>query len=170
VFNEIQRESYLAGRVTFDEVDVQPVTNNRGFQMTVIEISNAPLAVYRGQPDLTVSAGILTEYQVQPDVFAHTDPNAVVVLKLSQADGQALPPWIQFNGKTGKFILNPPEGFVGNLVLRLVAVDQQGREVVTIFQISVRDSGQTSVGRMSFSDKIKQNVQAFSLTFLGIKT
>jgi hypothetical protein len=170
LFSEIEGKSYLVPRTIFDEIEEQEKTNNHGFEMVVIEISDEPLAVYRGQPDLTVSAGILTEYQIQPDVFAHSDPNEVVVLKLTQANGQALPAWIQFNGKTGKLILNPPEGFTGNIVLQLVALDKQGREVVTIFQVIVRDSGQTAIGRMSFSDKIKQNLQAFSFNFMGKET
>jgi hypothetical protein len=88
------------------------------------------------------------------------------VLKLAQIDGQPLPGWIQFNGKTGKLLVNPPEGAKGEFVVRLVALDQAGREVVTIFKISIRPSGESTVGRTSFTDKLKRSAQVASFSFV----
>ena len=134
--------------------------------MTVIEISGTPLAVYRGQPDLTLEAGVLSEYQIGSDVFAHADPKSVVMLKMVQIDGKALPSWIQFNGKTGKLLVQPPQGVSGDFVVRLIAIDQAGREVVTIFRISISPKGEVGVGRTSFTDKIKQSIEVFAFNFV----
>jgi hypothetical protein len=165
LFHKIQLSDYLEVRQSFDVVENPRITSSEGFRMTVIEVSGLPLAVYRGQPDLTLAAGISSEYQIQPDVFAHADPKAVVMLRMSQVDGKAIPAWIQFNGKTGKLLVQPPEGVSGDFVVRLVAIDQAGREVVTIFRISINPRGEVGVGRTSFSDKIKQSVQSLAFNF-----
>jgi hypothetical protein len=88
------------------------------------------------------------------------------MLKMSQIDGKALPSWIQFNGKTGMLLVQPPEGVSGDFVVRLVALDQAGREVVTIFRISISPRGDVGVGRTSFSDKIKQSMQGLAFNFV----
>jgi hypothetical protein len=166
LFHPVQTSDYLEVRQSFDVVENPRITSSEGFRMTVIEVSGQPLAVYRGQQDLTLEAGIATEYQIQPDVFAHADPKAVVMLKMSQIDGKAIPAWIQFNGKTGKLLVQPPEGVSGDFVIRLVALDQAGREVVTIFRISISPRGEIGVGRTSFSDKIKQSMQGLAFNFV----
>jgi hypothetical protein len=166
LFHPVQTSDYLEVRQSFDVVENPRITSSEGFRMTVIEVSGQPLAVYRGQQDLTLEAGIATEYQIQPDVFAHADPKAVVMLKMSQIDGKAIPAWIQFNGKTGKLLVQPPEGVSGDFVIRLVALDQAGREVVTIFRISISPRGDVGVGRTSFSDKIKQSMQGLAFNFV----
>jgi hypothetical protein len=164
LFHKIQTSDYLEVRQSFDLVESPNLTSSEGYRMMVIEVSGVPLAVYRGHPDLTLTPGLLLEHQIPSDVFAHSDPKAVVILKLTQIDGKPLPGWIQFNGKTGKLLVQPPEGVKGDFVVRLVAIDQAGREVVTIFRISVRQTGEVDVGRTSFSDKIKRTVQSASLS------
>jgi hypothetical protein len=164
LFHKIQTSDYLEVRQSFDLVESPNLTSSEGYRMMVIEVSGVPLAVYRGHPDLALTPGVLLEHQVPSDVFAHADPKAVVMLKLAQIDGKPLPGWIQFNGKTGKLLVQPPEGVKGDFVVRLVAIDQAGREVVTIFRISVRQTGEVDIGRTSFSDKIKRTVQSASLS------
>jgi len=169
LFQEIQASDWTSLRSSFDVYERPALTSDRGFALAVVEMAQSPLSVYRGQPDLNLPPGVFTEYQIQSDVFAHTEADAVVKLMLTQVDGQSLPTWVQFNGKTGKLLINPPEGFTGDLVLRLVAVDQAGREVVTIFRISIREPGQMSEGRVSFTDKIKESMESLALSFLGHK-
>jgi hypothetical protein len=166
LFHKIQISDYLEVRQSFDVVENPRITSSEGFRMTVIEVSGIPLAVFRGQPDLTLEAGSLSEYQIGSDVFAHADPKAIVMLKMAQIDGKALPSWIQFNGKTGKLLVQPPQGVSGDFVVRLVAIDQAGREVVTIFRISISPKGEVGVGRTSFSDKIKQSIEVFAFNFV----
>jgi len=166
IFHKIQTSDYLEVRQSFDLIESPNLTSSDGYRMMVIEVSGTPLAVYRGHPDLTLTPGALFEYQIPSDVFAHADPKAVVLLKLTQLDGKPLPGWIQFNGKTGKLLVQPPEGVKGDYVVRLAAIDQAGREVVTIFRMSVRETGEVDVGRSSFSDKIKRVVQSASLSLM----
>ena len=166
LFHKIQTSDYLEVRQSFDLIESPNLTSSDGYRMMVIEVSGTPLAVYRGHPDLTLTPGALFEYQIPSDVFAHADPKAVVLLKLTQLDGKPLPGWIQFNGKTGKLLVQPPEGVKGDYVVRLAAIDQAGREVVTIFRMSVRETGEVDVGRSSFSDKIKRVVQSASLSLM----
>jgi hypothetical protein len=167
LFRELEEAAPLSPLSSFEVYEGVTLTSDHGFALTVIEAAELPLSVYRGQPDLRFSTGVFTEYQIQPNVFAHTEADAVVRLRLTQADGQSLPTWVQFNGKTGKLLINPPDGFTGDLVLRLVAFDQAGHEVVTIFQISIREPAKPQEGRMGFTDKIKDSMETFALGFLG---
>ena len=95
------------------------------------------LIVNHGMADTQIPTGGRVEISVPADAFAHTDPNATVVLSLRQADGRPLPGWAHFDPLTGKLILNPPPGFEGRLTLRLLARDSQGREAVTTFRLVI---------------------------------
>ena len=169
LFQEIQRSDFRDLWQGFELTEQSFFTSEMGFQLQVFDSVDDRLTVYRGQPDLSTSAGVFLDYQIEKDVFVHAEADAVVSLKLSQVDGQPLPAWVQFNGKTGRLLINPPEGFSGDLVLRLVAVDQKGREAVTIFRVNIRDDGQMASGRMSFGDKIKESMQSMALSFLQPK-
>jgi len=169
LFQEIQRSDFRDLWRGFELTEQSFFTSEMGFQLQVFDSVDDRLTVYRGQPDLFTPAGVFLDYQIEKDVFVHAEADAVVTLKLSQVDGQPLPAWVQFNGKTGRLLINPPEDFTGDLVLRLVAVDQKGREAVTIFRVNIRDVGQIASGRMSFGDKIKESMQSMALSFLQPK-
>ena len=69
------------------------------------------------------------------DTFAHTRADAVVNLSAAQQDGQPLPPWLNFNPKTGTFSGKPPADLQGTVIVRVVARDQDGREAIATIQI-----------------------------------
>ena len=56
-------------------------------------------------------------------------------LNATQGNGAALPNWVSFDAKQGKFVLQPPPGFKGDLVIKLTATDNTGRAVVTTFKV-----------------------------------
>lgn len=97
------------------------------------------LVVHRGMLDTAVPAATaeMTEIIVPFDAFAHTNPEATVTLFMAQADGRPLPPWMRFDPASGKLIFKAPPGFQGELALRLVARDHQGREAVLTFRIVI---------------------------------
>lgn len=141
-----------------------------GFQVVVASnpsgtgeglVVNAPLQ------NVTVSTGGRISVTVPADAFAHTDANAAVTLVATQASGQALPGWINFNPSSGKFEGTPPPGFRGELSVRVTARDNQGHQVVQVFKIVVgQDRGQggqrsgmlerpTMLGRSGLSDQLQ---------------
>ncbi len=95
------------------------------------------LVLNRGISDQVVSSTGRAEISVPSDAFAHTNPNASVHLSAQQANGQPLPNWVAFDGRSGKFIVNPPPGVRGELSIKLVARDSEGHEVASVFKIRV---------------------------------
>ncbi len=94
-------------------------------------VVNAPMR------DAAVGVGERIAVTIPTDTFAHTKADASVTLAASQANGAALPGWISFNPQTGTFEGTPPPGFVGELTVRVIARDNEGRQVVQTFKIAV---------------------------------
>jgi hypothetical protein len=78
-----------------------------------------------------------------------------ITLSATQADGQPLPVWLSFDGKSGKFVGEPPSGGAEDLAIRITARDSAGREVTTMFHIKVADGrGAGTSSRASFSHQL----------------
>jgi hypothetical protein len=107
------------------------------FQIAVTQADQPALVLFKGVPDQAISSGGRLSFAIPADAFAHTDAGAVVQLAASQANGQPLPGWLSFNASNGSFNGTPPQGLRGDLSVRVVARDQDGREVVAIFRITV---------------------------------
>ncbi|WP_205872730.1 hypothetical protein [Limnohabitans planktonicus] len=112
--------------------------------------------VMRGLPDLQIEAGRSLVFTLPPDTFVHHDPQAVVRLSVDMLDGQVAPHWVKVDQKTGVITLNPPDVAQGEVVLRLMALDQRGQAAVTVLRIKVGAEAQ-STGRVGLSDKLAQS-------------
>ncbi|MGE5517972.1 MAG: Ig-like domain-containing protein [Bacteroidota bacterium] len=99
-------------------------------------------------PDSTVAAGDRLSVTIPTDAFAHTRADAVVTLTATRADGAALPGWMTFNPRTGTFEGTPPPNFLGEVVVKVTARDNEGRQVVQTFKIVVgQDRGTVAPDR-----------------------
>lgn len=114
--------------------------------------------VLRGLPDLQIKAGASLVFTLPPDTFVHHDPKAVVRLSVDMLDGEAAPHWVKVDQTTGVITLNPPDVVEGEVVLRLMALDQHGQAAVTVLRIKVGAEAQ-STGRVGLSDKLAQSRQ-----------
>jgi hypothetical protein len=95
------------------------------------------LFVYNGISTVTLDeAG---SFRVPPDAFAHTDPNAIVLLEARLASGSPLPSWLKFDGVTGQFSGTPPEGMGGSMEIEVTAKDTDGREAHANFRLVIGD-------------------------------
>lgn len=112
----------------------------------------------RGLPDLQIKAGASLVFTLPPDTFVHHDPKAVVRLSVDMLDGESAPHWVKVDPMTGVITLNPPDVLEGEVVLRLMALDQQGQAAVTVLRIKVGAEAQ-STGRVGLSDKLAQSRQ-----------
>jgi hypothetical protein len=94
-------------------------------------VVNAPMR------DSVVAEGNRISVTVPAEAFAHTKADATVTLTATRGDGAALPGWMAFNPQTGTFEGNPPPGFKGEVVVKVIARDKDGREAVQTFKIVV---------------------------------
>jgi hypothetical protein len=101
-------------------------------------------------------------FTLPPDTFAATRPDSQVSLRATTADGQPLPAWLRFNPETGRFEGEPPPGAAGEVVVRVVARDQDGTEAAATLRITVAGKGQRSgslevprVGKLAFTEQLR---------------
>jgi hypothetical protein len=111
---------------------------------------------------------------VRWDSFFHTDSDAQVTLEATLADGSPLPAWMNLDSGSGQFEIVPPPQFRGELVIRLIARDAQGREAATVFRIQVGEGaralndGATPTGRTSLSDQLREATRQRTSDFLTL--
>ncbi|MBF0182500.1 MAG: putative Ig domain-containing protein, partial [Magnetococcales bacterium] len=126
----------------------QPATPG-GFQVSVSRDATPAtggatgLFVRDGMPDTQVTGNKGIDISVPATAFAHSNGNATVTLAADQANGAALPGWLQFNPTTGKFSGEPPAGSQGEISVRVVARDSEGREAVVVFKIKMGEAQET---------------------------
>jgi hypothetical protein len=130
----------------------------RDLPLTRQGLANTELSLHHGMAEQYVVPAGYSEISVPADLFAHTDANAELHLSARQSNGQALPDWISFDARKGKFIINAPRGVSGELSIKLVARDAQGHEVATRFKIRVgtKQASVESSGRPGLSEQIRQ--------------
>lgn len=109
-------------------------------------------------PDQVFESTGAVEIRVPGDTFANLSSDADIQILATQANGKPLPDWIKFDPAAGKFIVQPPPGVSGELVIRLVARDRQGNEAVTTFKIRVGSNRHASFehsGRPGLSEQVR---------------
>jgi VCBS repeat-containing protein len=108
-----------------------------GFRTAIVESSEAALVLFRGVPDREFDSGSTITFSVPNDAFAHTKSDEVVTLIATLLDGTPLPGWLAFSSEKGVFEGVPPKGYQGELVIKVVARDKQGREAAATFRVKV---------------------------------
>lgn len=92
----------------------------------------------------------VVSFTVPTDAFAVAKADTQVTLSAIQANGQALPSWMNFNPTTGKFEGTPPPGAKA-VEIKLIARDKNGREAVQVIKIEVKGGavrdGNASAGK-----------------------
>jgi hypothetical protein len=136
--------SWMRSDTTFES------TRSTGFRALVMPLEEPGLAVLRGHPDLYIEMGERYIDVINPDAFVHSDPSAQVLLNLDLASGEVLPEWIQFNGRTGELVVEPPPDAPRKLILRVTAEDDQG-------------NSQSFILRLNLTGELPGLEQAFSL-------
>ena len=103
-------------------------------------LSGSRLFVLEGVTDVQAEK----QYQLPPEAFAHTDPNAVIKLSAKQSSGDPLPAWLSFNAANGTFSGVSPDGKVTPVEVQVVAQDSQAREASVIFKLELGVAASTS--------------------------
>jgi hypothetical protein len=139
-------------------------TRSEGFRTVVVKSDEPALVVFRGVPDQYTESGTRVSLTVPADAFAHTQPKEVVRLAVTQQDGRPLPTWVQFNAQTGQFSGEVPKGTTGELKIKIIARDMQGREATALFRVNIGVNGKTepgkdavkAPGKVGLSDRLRQ--------------
>ena len=76
-------------------------------------------------------------FTVPQDAFRDVDAGDALTLSATQADGSALPTWLQFDAATRTFSGTPANGDVGSVSVRLTATDLAGAQASQTFAIEV---------------------------------
>ncbi|AWI52816.1 hypothetical protein DEH84_04820 [Aquabacterium olei] len=113
------------------------LTSPSGFRVAVTPAPTDNLVVFRGVTDQFVENNAPTRISMPYDAFAHSKPDVSIQLAAQQADGRKLPDWVQFDARTGTFVVSAPAGFKGVLQIKVIARDTEGREVSTMFRMHV---------------------------------
>ena len=149
-------------------------TRSEGFRTVVAKAEDPALVLFQGVPDQFVDAGTRLSMTVPADAFAHTQPKAIVRLAAVLQDGRPLPGWVQFNGQTGQFTGDAPKGVTGELKIKLIARDLNGREAVALFRINVgevRARGEAadtaSSGKAGLTERLNKAGQGKAATLRG---
>jgi len=155
--------------VPLEELEVAALQAPRtgGWQPFFLPGVGVGLAVWRGMPDHyigldTAEAQLLT---IRPDTFVCSDAAASVELQADLAQGAPLPGWLRFDPVAGTLTVDPgqaPERT--ELLIRLQARDQHGREASTLFRLHTRDLAPADDGgRASLSEQLRLAAQARDL-------
>jgi hypothetical protein len=134
-------------------------TQRSGFPVVVVEAPTPNLSVFRGITDQFIDGSKPASFSLPADAFAHTKPDATVVLTAKLVDGQDLPAWIRFDPRSGTFQINPPPGLVEELRINVTARDGEGREASSIFRFFIGDGKAKPTGRPSLSEQINLAVK-----------
>ena len=141
---------------------LEPIlTSDSGFPVLVNDPGNtsqlASLRLLNGVTDQFVEARTLTKFALPYDTFTHTKPDAVILLTAKQADGSALPNWVQFDSQSGTFTVNPPAGFNEELKILVTARDQEGREATASFRFFVgkEKDKPKQAGRLGLTEQLQ---------------
>jgi hypothetical protein len=113
-----------------------------------LKFNNPPLLV-SAIPDQMAATNASFQYTVPAETFADPDVNDMLVLSATLDDGSPLPSWLLFDNDTRTFIGNPD--LAGSYLIRVVATDEDGASVESVFQIAV-SSQPLNLVQMQFID------------------
>jgi hypothetical protein len=133
------------------------LTSSAGFQVIVNQADTARLSVFSGITDQFIEGNKPSVFSLPADAFVHTKPDAVITITAKLANGDDLPPWVQFDARSGSFTVDPPAGFNDELQIKVTARDNEGREAVSMFKFTVGEGKPkaSTLGRSSLSEQIR---------------
>ena len=117
------------------------------------------LRVARNIPDQNFSSGGAAILVTIPaDTFEHSNAQAIVTLTATLVDGKDLPNWLIFDSNTGTFRGVPPPTFEGELVIKVLARDEDGRQAETTIRVRVNKGDKVSLkGKPSLSAQLREH-------------
>lgn len=91
-------------------------------------------------PDQFVEQSGDAKFSMPEGTFVHSNPGEILSYAAVQADGTPLPSWLSFDGTTATFEGKPPEGFAGDVQIRIIARDSSGNQSESMFRVNIGDA------------------------------
>ncbi|WP_139215199.1 tandem-95 repeat protein, partial [Oceanisphaera psychrotolerans] len=136
------------------------------FSDTSYEPLSGVLMVQRDIPEqnFSSSGGLTTiSFIIPADTFGHTQPGVDIQLSAVLVNGQSLPDWLLFDAEKGEFRGVAPANFDGVMVIKVIARDENGRQVETQVTIRVRADANSDTtaqtGKIGLMDQLKSQSQ-----------
>ncbi|MCP4993429.1 MAG: hypothetical protein GY934_06545, partial [Gammaproteobacteria bacterium] len=111
------------------------------FSMTVANVNNAPV-LDNPLADQTATEDSSFSFQVPGDTFSD---DGAISLSATLDDGSPLPSWLSFDPATGAFSGTPDSGQIGELDIKVTAIDSGGLETSDIFVLNVQEEQEQGV-------------------------
>jgi hypothetical protein len=120
----------------------------------------ARLKVLAGLPDLVVSARETIQLDVPLNAFSVRPTEVPVNLSACLAGGVALPEWVKFDPRLGRFDVSAPEFLDHDVALQVIASSEDGQSAVADFKIKVcnqqNHADPVLPGRQGLTEKLQQ--------------
>ena len=113
------------------------------FTLTVLN-TNDPPSVPSAIDDQIVTEDVSISFDVGA-VFEDSDPGDRLTYRVLSADGSEIPSWLSFSEQNGILTGTPTNDDIGDLDLRVTAVDQEGEEVSTDVRFSVINTNDSPI-------------------------
>ena len=114
-------------------------------------------------PDQFVEQSGDAKFSVPDGTFVHSNPGETLSFAAVQSDGTPLPPWLSFDGTTATFEGKPPEGFTGDVQIRIIARDSSGNQSESMFRVNIGDAASRPAAAQPQSQSQQQPAQADAL-------
>lgn len=123
------------------------------------------LRVFKGIPDVEIpQVRRVVDLVVPRDAFAHGRSDVTVTLVATLLNGDPLPEWLKFDPIKGHFQGDVPEGFADEITIRVIATDNTGATVETIFRIRIVEAEkQAPIGKASLTRQLAEAGRAMRL-------
>lgn len=161
-----------AGAISFKVSDGHSVTTiQTGFD--VASVNDAPLLA-NAITAQSVDEDSPFSFTVPENTFSHADGDTLT-FTATQADGSALPEWLNFNASTRVFSGTPDNGDVATLNLKVTATDEDGETVDASFNLVVNNindapspvfaesGGLVSIEAEHFSSQVNRSGNAWTV-------
>ncbi|MCP3674438.1 MAG: ATP translocase [Gammaproteobacteria bacterium] len=100
---------------------------------------NSPPELMATIPHLRMPSGELSKFSISEDTFVDPDIGDALKFHATNELGKPLPKWVKFDRMTRTFSFNPPEGYIGELLIEIIATDFEGLAVSTRMEVTFFD-------------------------------
>jgi subtilisin-like proprotein convertase family protein len=130
------------------------------FRVSVGSANDAPV-IAAPIADQSAAEDEAFSFALPSGTFTDADGDALT-LTAALSDGSALPDWLRFDAQSGTFSGTPGAGDVGDLDIRVTAMDPSGAKASDIFRISVGGINDAPVVAAPIADQSAAEDAAFS--------
>jgi Ca2+-binding RTX toxin-like protein len=151
----------LSLKVTATDTSEASVSDE--FNVTVSNVNDAPV-VANPIVDQPILEDAVFSFTVPTNTFTDVDLGDTLTYSATKTDGSALPSWLTFNPTTMTFSGTPANEDVGDLSLRVTAIDTAGANVSDDFNVTVQNVNDPPIVAYPIKDRTIPEDAVFNFT------